>query len=178
MLDPRFVTWHPLPDLSPDAVALALADLTHSVRPAALLLADTDLGGELAAMVAHRLGSGAVVGCSDVLVRDCGREPDGSPCLAFVGPVYGGWLEQETEAVEGSIPVVTLDLTGVSAPDPPLENLPAPEVLEIKPGPAVAVRSLEVVPPDPGTVDLVHARRVVAAGSDALRVAMFGMWSP
>ena len=171
VVDARLVTWEANPDLSPSAVADALAGLAKRVRPTAILLADTDLGRELAPMVAHRLGSGAVVGCRDVLCRDCDQERnrgetrDRSPYPIFVKPVYGGWLEQEIEAAEGFIPVVTLDLTGTSDHEPQLESLPPPEVLPVEPGSAAAVRSLEVIPPDPGTVDLVHAKRVVAAGS-------------
>ena len=123
----------------------------------AVLLADTDLGRQLAPLVAHRLGSGAVVGCADVLVRDGG--------LVFVKPVYGGWLEQEIEAAPGTVPVVTLDLEGLPEPESAPAELPVPELLEIAPGPASAVHSLELIPPDARTVDLVHAKRIVAAGS-------------
>ncbi len=122
-----------------------------------MLLAHTDLGRHLAPMVAHRLGSGAVIGCSDVLVCD------GAP--VFVKPVYGGWLEQEIEPAPGSVPVATIDLDGLAAPESPPADLPEPEVLEIAGAATSSVRSLELIPPDVRTVDLVHAKRIVAAGS-------------
>jgi electron transfer flavoprotein alpha subunit len=84
--------------------------------------------------------------------------------LAFVKPVYGGWLEQSIEPAPGSIPVVTLDLPGENNAQAELETYSAPEVLEVPQGTA-AVRSLELIPPDPGTVDLIHAKRIIAAGS-------------
>jgi electron transfer flavoprotein alpha subunit len=176
----RLLTWVPVPDLDPGAVAAALARSAESLRAAAVLLADTDLGRQVAPMVAHRLGSGAVVGCSDVLVRGGGSSggdvgsggagsggdgTGGRARLTFVKPVYGGWLEQEIEAGEGSIPVVTIDLTAMPLPTTLLEDLPAPEVLELTGGVADTVRSLEVIPPDPSTVDLVHAKRIVTAGA-------------
>ena len=161
----RLVSWAQGADTDPEALAAAVAGLAERMWPVAVLLADTDLGRQLAPMVSHRLGSGAVTGCSDVLFRGRG---DGQVCesvLVFVKPVYGGWLEQEIEPVEGSIPVATLDLAGMPEPEPLPEVLPAPELLEIAAGVAADVRRLELTPPDARTVDLVHARRIVAAGS-------------
>jgi electron transfer flavoprotein alpha subunit len=172
-VEARSFTWAPCRDADPEAVAAAVAGLAERTRPVAVLLADTDLGRQLAAMVSHRLGSGAVIGCSDVLVRGRGdglvRDRDDGPvrggALAFVKPVYGGWLEQEIEPVAGCIPVATLDLAGMPEPVATPEGLPASEVLEIAAGVAKGVRRLGLIAPDARTVDLVHARRIVAAGS-------------
>lgn len=160
-VDAHFVNWPPGQDLDLGALAAALADVAVRERPAAVLLADTDVGRQLAPMVAHRLGSGAVVGCSDVRVRDM--------TLVFVKPVYGGWLEREIGPVSGTVPVATLDLSGMEAPDSSSDGSPVPDMVPAvveMPTPAVPlVRRLELVPPDPRSVDLVHARRIVAAGS-------------
>jgi electron transfer flavoprotein alpha subunit len=68
--------------------------------------------------------------------------------------------------VAGGTLIVTLDLTGAG----PATALAAgafaePQVLEIDSGAASPVRHLELIPPDARSVDLVHARRIVAAGS-------------
>ena len=165
------------PDVDLEPLAAALADLVARTPPAALLLADTDVGRQLAPMVAHRLGSGAVVGCSDVLVREEPRGGSGAGrrTLAFVKPVYGGWLEREIDSAAGFVPVATLDLAGMEEPESPADGLPAPEFVEMETGALATVESgvlapprvrrLELVAPDARSVDLVHARRIVAAGS-------------
>jgi electron transfer flavoprotein alpha subunit len=164
--EPRFVTWRAGVEIDPEVVATLLAAFVERSKPVTVVMADTDVCRELAPLLAARLGSGAVVGCSDLRVRG------GAP--VFVKPVYGGWLEQEIEPIAGTVPVATLDLTGVDEADSFADGLPIPEVLEIE-GPAQGapgapqlrprVRHLETIPPDPRTVDLTHAKRIVAAGS-------------
>ena len=90
-------------------------------------------------MVAHRAGSGAVVGCSDVVARErrTGDQDAGRPrALSLVKPVFGGWLQQDIDPSAGVAPVVTLDLTGMEAPASDGGAEPAPEVLEVGPGKA------------------------------------------
>jgi electron transfer flavoprotein alpha subunit len=169
------VTWPARPDVDLEQLAAVLVDLVERTRQVALLLADTDVGRQLAPMVAHRLGSGAVVGCSDVFVREEPRSGGGAGrrTLVCVKPVYGGWLEREIDPAAGFVPVVTLDLAGMEAPESPAGGLPAPEVVEMEIGALATVetlapprvRRLELVAPDARSVDLIHARRIVAAGS-------------
>ena len=131
-------------------------------------------GRRLAPMVAHRLGSGAVVGCSDVAVKKAPQAgaPLGSPraeaggVMSFVKPVYGGWLQREVIPAAGTIPVVTLLLDGVEESASSYDGPTAADVLDVPP-PAGAprVRRLEMIPPDARSVDLIHARRIVGAGS-------------
>jgi electron transfer flavoprotein alpha subunit len=163
----HLVTWPAGLDVHPEAFADALAGAAGRTQPVAVLLADTDLGRRLAPAVAHRLRSGAVVGCSDVLVRDIAGEGlgTGRRTLVFVKPVYGGRLEREIDPLAGTVPVATLDLAGIGEPESASEELPAPEVLATETPAQPCVRRLELVPPDPRSVDLVHARRIVAAGS-------------
>jgi electron transfer flavoprotein alpha subunit len=157
-VDARFVTWPADPAADLGSLATAVADRAREMGPVAVILADTDIGRQLAPMVAHRMGSGAVVGCSDVLVRGA--------ALSLVKPAYGGWLEREIDPATGTVPVAALDLPGMGEPELPPEVLQVPEVLEVEPpvGPA-SIRRLDLAPPDPRSVDLVHARRIVAAGS-------------
>jgi len=186
----HLVTWPEGADLDVEALATAAAGLAERTRPAAVLLADTDTGRQLAPMIAYRLGSGCVTACSDVLVRDpaapagrAGRPvcmtPGRERTLVFVKPVYGGGLEQEIEPLHDTIPVVALDLTGMDAPETGAAALPVAGVLQVDvtPTPRVPrVRRLEMIRPDPRSVDLVHARRIVTAGAgsagDALLAAV------
>ncbi len=80
-------------------------------------------------------------------------------------PVFGGWLEREIEPATGAVPVVILDLAGREEPDSLPDGVPALEVLEMEPVAQSRVRRLEVIAPDARSVDLVHARRIVAAGA-------------
>jgi electron transfer flavoprotein alpha subunit len=166
----RTVTWEStaadhIEALSDALAGAATAALSGPGATAAVFLADTDLGRRLAPVVAARLGSGAVLGCSDVRV--------GSG-LVFAKPVYGGWLEVEVTAEPGTVPVVTLDLSGIDASGDAGGTeagavVTAAEVLEVRVRAAdgQAARRLELLPPDARSVDLVHARRIVAAGMGA-----------
>lgn len=135
----------------------------------AVLLADTTIGRQLAPLVAFRLASGAVLGCSDVRV-------DG-PLPEFVKPIFGGWLESEVRPSVGTVPVATIDLAGLDVPEVVPEASAPIEVLDLaavppeagggEPAPSVTARQvqhLELLPPDARSVDLVHAKRIVSAG--------------
>ena len=170
----RAITWNAQAKSSLEAIADGLAGAGASLRPRVILLADTDVGRQLAPMVAHRLGSGAVLGCGDVRSERrtaCGAsDSEGAvgreESIAFVKLVYGGWLEQEVEVAGGFTAVVALALAGLEPPaDSVLSSLPIPEMLETAPSLGARARHLELVPPDARSVDLVHAKRIVAAGS-------------
>jgi electron transfer flavoprotein alpha subunit len=164
----RCVTWPDSATVGP--VAEALAALAREAAPVAVLMLDTDLGREVAPLLAYLLGSGALLGCSDIRVRPAGGD-GGRPQPVFVKPVHGGWLEREVEAVDGTVPVVALAAAGLE-PSAAGEALPAPQLLTVAEGAEAAVRHLETVPPEACSVDLVYARRIVTAGrgvaSDAL----------
>jgi electron transfer flavoprotein alpha subunit len=198
----RFVTWPADPEVDFDSLAASLADLTAEAQPLAVLVQDGDTGRRLAPLIALRLGTGAVLGCSDVMTGGRAVSPDaadagaGAP-LTFVKPVYGGWLEQEVVAAKGFVPVVTLDLAGVEFPESAAGDAAAgadgsvegasgaaalarAEVLSSPGDSAVGsiprVRHLETIAPDARSVDLTHAKRIVAAGmgtaSDSLLAAV------
>jgi electron transfer flavoprotein alpha subunit len=169
---PRFVTWPPDNDLDFASLAASVAEVARSADPVAVLVQDGDAGRQLAPLVAQRLETGAVLSCSDARV---GRPDLAAPAgadsaegLNFVKPVYGGWLEQEVVAAEGFIPVATLDLTGLEPPEPAAQAaeaaLAGAEVIACAPEAFPRVRHLQTVAPDARSVDLVHAKRIVAAG--------------
>lgn len=144
-------------------------------RPRLVILADTDRGRELAPFLAHRAGTQAVVGVTDILVTQAGGSSPAEPRvgLVYVKPVCGGQLEQELSYREGSMELVTLARsTLVSEAErglPPGET--AERIIEVcGSNPSRKNRRkarVAVIPPDFRTVDLVHARRIVAAGMGA-----------
>ena len=175
----RFVTWPAEPAAALELVADALAGLVRDSRPALVVLPHTDAGRQLAPMVAHRAGSGAVVGCSDVVVRErrAGDPGDGRPrVLSLVKPVFGGWLQQDIEPADGVAPVVTLDLTGMEAPASPGGEEPAPEVLEVDAGdsrgPASRARPAGCPFRRPGPRAADRGRRVRRRRATSLRDAV------
>lgn len=190
-----FATWQEAADIDLTILAASVAGAARSAGDGlvAVLIQEGDLGRQLAPLVARRLGTSAVLGCNDVRVRNDG--------LAFIKPVYGGWLEQEVIAADGFVPVVTLDLAGLEPPEKAAAQAAAAlaeaEILSVSgpgaggaesasgariaesapdaastPGVAVPpepprVRTLETVPPEARSVDLVHAKRIVTAGVGA-----------
>ena len=167
----RLVTWQADAEtghgIGVENVAEALAVAVSRACPAVVVLADTALGRQLATQLAHHMGCGAILGCSDVLVAE------GVPVL--VKPVYGDRLERDCRATTGMPVVATLDLAGVEvsgASEEGVEGAKAgveafatAEVVEVVGDVPPSVRRLELVPPDPRSVDLVHAKRIVAAGA-------------
>jgi electron transfer flavoprotein alpha subunit len=168
------VSWAARPRPTLEAVAKALAGQVDDVGPIAVLLLDTDLGRQLAPMVAHRCGGGAVLGCSDALVA--GRSgPGGSEHAAaglrpaFLAPVYGGWLDQEYLPAIDRVVVVTMDLTGVDPADRGASDLLGEPVLLALEDEEQTVRHLETMAPQARSVDLVYARRIVTVGAGAVQ---------
>lgn len=165
----RLMTWRADAEtgegIGVEHVARALADAVSPACPAVVVLADTATGRQLATQLAHHLGCEAILGCSDVLAAD------GVPVL--VKPVYGGWLEQDCWSAIGMPVVVTLDLAGVEVSGAAeeagatagTEAFASAEVVEVLGEGSPSVRRLELVPPDPRSVDLAHAKRIVAAGA-------------
>ncbi len=152
--------------LDVEASVEALAGQVSALQPRAVLMLDGDLSRELAPRLALAAGSTAIVGCTGVAVA-------GGATL-YSKPVYGGWLEQELSYADGSLEVVTVVGSALSAvaAEPAAAPSATPPVTEttLEVGGAAgspAVRRLEIVPPDYRTVDIVHAKRIVAAGMGA-----------
>ena len=184
----RFVTWPAGPDVDFDSLAGAVAGAVKAADPVAVLVQDSDAGRQLAPLVAERLGTGAVLGCSDLAVEggrsavarreDVADDEFRPGPLTFVKPVYGGWLEQEVAAAAGFVPVVTLDLTGIETPEAAAEAaalmLAQAEVVRVAAEPFPRVRHVETIAPDARSVDLVHAKRIVAAGMGSASDTLLG----
>jgi electron transfer flavoprotein alpha subunit len=118
-------------------------------------------------MLAHDLGTCAVLGCCDVIV--CADD------MLYVKPVYGGWLERHVSYAPDHPHVVTLSVpTALSAAG---DGAKLDEVIElvlgerggVEGGGPARVSRLELLEPDPQTVDIVHAERIVGVGAGAAR---------
>lgn len=160
-------------------VEASVRALSHHVRvrsPRIVLMLDGDLSRELAPRLALSLSSLAIVGATGVSVT--------GKATAYSKPVFGGWLEQELAYAPGSLEVVTLVGSALSAPPAAAElsnvtgvsqgedvatrrGLPITRLEVRRTTGEPAVRRLGLTPPDYRTVDIVHAKRIVAAGMGA-----------
>ncbi|HEX6239022.1 MAG TPA: mycofactocin-associated electron transfer flavoprotein alpha subunit [Acidimicrobiales bacterium] len=152
----RHVRCAELGDFAPGGWARALAPLV--AEAGIIVLPASPDGRDLAPRLAHALGRPLLAGATEitgdrsVLVR------------------HGG-LVSETHPVTG--PVVATLVPGVRGVEPvdraPLAGGPASagvEVVDVRvPDDVHDPMVVEVVPPDPATVDLADARRIVAAGA-------------
>jgi electron transfer flavoprotein alpha subunit len=157
------LTWDPVDEVDLERLSRAAASVLREREASVALFADDDLGRQLAPVVALELGTAAVVGCADVVVRD--------GCVVYVKPVQGGWLERELVFVDGCAQVATLQLDAAlaAAGESPAdsESTTAKWIVGSLAATTEAerrVRRLGLEPPDPRTVDLVHARRIVGVG--------------
>ena len=166
------LTWELAEEADLGGLSRALAGVLRDRAASVVLLADGDLERQLAPMVALELRTSAVVGCSDVVVR--GGE------AVYVKPVQGGWLERELTFAPGFVQIATVQVDaavgGASAPPTSRAERWVAKAARRPGGGEAPVRRLDIVPPDPGTVDLVHARRIVGVGvgsaGDELRAAV------
>jgi electron transfer flavoprotein alpha subunit len=157
------LTWDLADEADVECLSRAAAGVLRDRGAVIALLADDDLGRQLAPVMALELGTAAVVGCAEVVVSDAG--------VVFVKPVQGGWLERELSFAAGCAQVATiqLDVAPAASGEPPTDLGPAvPQwIATTSPAPdgaGLRVRRLDLEPPDPRTVDLVHARRIVGVG--------------
>jgi electron transfer flavoprotein alpha subunit len=140
------------------------------VRPRIVLMLDGDLSRQIAPGLALRMGSEAVVGCTGVSVVE--------GAARYSKPAYGGWLEREIRYRGGALEVVTVVGSALSRPPGGVSG--GDEVHERVVEVAVAaggrdgerapagVTRLHLRPPEHHTVDIVYAKRIVAAGMGAV----------
>ncbi len=144
----RHVRCAELGDFAPGAWATALAPV---VAPAAVVVLPASPDGrDLAPRLAHALGRPLLAGATEI-----------APDRAVL--VRRGGLVSETHHVDG--PVVATLVPGVRGVAP-AGGEPTVDVLDLRPaegGHDATV--IGVVPPDPSTVDLAEARRIVAGGA-------------
>jgi electron transfer flavoprotein alpha subunit len=141
-------------DVSAWALATALRDIPFRL----LLFADTATGADLAPRVAASLGTAAVLGCSDISVE--------GEALVYHHPLYGGQLEQKISYHRGSdLEIATIGTEGLyERPDRPAE----PRIITIPldvPADLDRMSSGSPIPPDPETVDIRYAKRIIGIGA-------------
>jgi electron transfer flavoprotein alpha subunit len=143
---------------SPEVFAWAAQSALQKIPFRLLLLAHTDRGSDLAPRIAAYLDTSAVTDCVDVRIKD--------GMLVYARSLYGGQLEQEMSFAEPGREVATvrhevLDV-GKATPSGGLEV----NRISVETSPdTVAVRSLEILPPDHRTVDILYAKRIIGAGA-------------
>jgi len=138
----------------------AMATFLRTALPRLVLFAHGDRGKELAPRVASILDSAVVTDCVDIRVE--------AGTLSYVKPLYGNQFEQEISFPPGLVEVATMRPEVLSRKEAsqwlPLQVEEVP--LEISPDVA-RTEPLGIVAPDFRTVDILHARRILGAGSGA-----------
>ncbi len=145
-------------DYSSDAFAWAAKSALKDIPFRLLLLAHTDRGSELAPRIACHLDTLAVTDCVDIRIKD--RK------LVYVRLLYGARLEQEVSFAEPRLEVATIRHevfdAGKAEPGGHLKVIR----IGAEPCPGlVTPRTLERVPPDHKTVDVLYAKRIIGVGS-------------
>ena len=120
-------------------------------------MAHTDRGSELAPRIACHLDTLAVTDCVDIRIKD--RK------LVYVRLLYGARLEQEVSFAEPRLEVATIRHevfdAGKAEPGGHLKVIR----IGAEPCPGlVTPRTLERVPPDHKTVDVLYAKRIIGVG--------------
>ncbi len=157
-----------LPAYSAETFAWAAQSALKDQPFRLLLFAQTDRGSELAPRVAFHLDTCAVTDCADIRSRE--RK------LVYARLLYGGQLEQEVSFAEGQREVATIRHEVLDAKN----TVPSPHcefvTIDAATGPGVtAPRSLEVIPPDHRTVDILYAKRIIGAGSGCGDAALLAL---
>jgi electron transfer flavoprotein alpha subunit len=136
-----------------DAVAAAVVAAVEAVKPAALLLASSAMGKDLAPRIAARLGVGLASDCTALAVE--------GGALRAVRPVFAGKAIQ-TVAFKAAPAIVTLrpKMFAAVSTDGAVATV---EPLAVDPPPARA-RVVDVAAASGGTVDLTEAEIVVSGG--------------
>jgi len=137
-----------------DAHARLLASLVAERKPALLLLENTTVGLDLAAVAALTADMPLVTYCSHVDVVDGG--------LRTVSEVYGGQLLAEAET---ALPAVVAVNPAALPEDPApagrgaIEEVQAPSTLD-----TLRMRFSQAVEPEPGGIDITKSERLVCVG--------------
>lgn len=133
-----------------------------------LLFAHTDRGSELAPCIASYLNTTAVTACVDIRTKD--------RSLFYVRLVYGGQFEQEVSFSGPAFEVATImpevldkKETGGSKP------LRILDVAVEIPDDMISPTTLELIPPDYRTVDILYAKRIIGAGSGCGEPGLLGL---
>ncbi len=151
-----------LSDYSAEVFAWASVLVLREIPFRFLLFAHSDRGSEIAPRIASAFNSVALTNCADIRLKE--------NSVVSVRHVYGGQFEQEVSG-EGAAPVfITMNTEALShSVTSERKSPPAPlRVVEIPVGVPVDIPhsvALDLVPPDPRTVDILYARRIIGVGS-------------
>jgi electron transfer flavoprotein alpha subunit len=133
-----------------------------------LLFAHTDKGRERSPLMAQTLGAAAVTDCFDIRFRN------GALCYARY--VYGGQFEQEVTFAHPpeivSLKVESLEAQAglIDAPVPFKSiSMQVPENDDVQ-------KTIAIIPPDSGTVDIRYAKRILDIGAGCDRPELL-MWA-
>ena len=147
-----------LSEYNGEAFAWAAQEALRRIPFRLLLFAHTDRGKELAPRIAFYLGTGAVSGCVDIRIKD--------GVLFYVRYVYGGQFEQEVSYSRPGCQIATIWPEALSVREESGSNPVCVSRLSVEiPPSVVGTRSLELIPPDFGTVDILYAKRIIGAGA-------------
>jgi electron transfer flavoprotein alpha subunit len=153
------ITSPQLLDPTPEQYAALLNDICLQVTPSVVLMAQGDMGRDVAPRLAAKIGATATLDCTGIAVDETTKE------LLLTKPVYGGnavavWASSRYPHVvtirPGSIPAATVD-----------QNRNG-EVCPTEPGPStttIRTRLLETTKNESSGIKLEDARIIVAGGS-------------
>lgn len=146
-----------LSEYSPEVFAWAAKQALKDIPFRLLLFAHTDRGRELAPRVASYLGTAAVTECVDIRMKE--------DALLYARLVYGGQFEQEVSYAV--LPeVVTIMPDAFDTREAGESAVTAIHAITVEVPPDIAgSTSLERIPPDYRTVDILYAKRIIGAGS-------------
>jgi len=143
---------------SPEVFVWAAGEILKDISFRLLLFAHTDRGSELAPRVASYLNTAAVSDCIDIRIRE--------ETLFYARLVYGGQFEQEVSCtVLPEVATIMPEAFDVRETEDTTLPVALHTVTVEVPPDIVGSVSLERIPPDYRTVDILYAKRIIGAGS-------------
>jgi electron transfer flavoprotein alpha subunit len=133
-----------------------------------LLFAYSDMGSEVSAIVASRLGTTAIADCVDI------RADEGN--LIYTKSVYAGQFELEISFAEEAREIAAMRTDLLAIRETPAAK--APSVVRIPvivPPEILRTRRLELLPPDSKTVDILYSDRIVGAGYGCMEPGLLSL---
>jgi electron transfer flavoprotein alpha subunit len=138
----------------------------QEIQPRLFLLADSDIGKELAPSIAHHLETVAVTDCVNIEIDDGN--------LFYIKPVYSGQFEEKISFPAGNIEIATfrqeaLD-KGLRVESNDIKNKIENDIEVVAkkvsiPSKNIRTKQLELIPPDFRTTDIVHAKKIIGTGA-------------
>ena len=162
-----YIVDHPLlENYSSEGFTLALREIFKGRKPWLFLLADDAVGEDLAPGIAIDLGTSLVPHCVKV-------EPDINGDLIFSSPVYEGAFYNNIKFRKDMPQVATISTKVLDKVT--VKSANKTRIITVHPelNPKdIRTKTLGVIPPEPGTVDIAEADVVVAIGRGAMEKAL------